>query len=109
MDDMRSSIRRLAGEKLSGMLREKHEPPSEESVMVLHLIGDITSAFADDSEDISIRIHAAMVMEHLCTIDDDIGLFALKKEQTLFGFFDKKVEGIFANTIMNQTYAILTT
>jgi hypothetical protein len=63
-------IRSLASEKLSNMLREKHELPSGPSASELQLIhlalGDITRAIADDAEDISIRTHAAIIMEGLC-------------------------------------------
>ncbi|CAL4897619.1 unnamed protein product [Urochloa decumbens] len=70
-----SSIRRLASEKLSDMLREKHhEPLSEESARELQLVhfalGDLTTAFADDAEDISIRTHATIIMEGLCICYD---------------------------------------
>jgi hypothetical protein len=64
-----SSICRLAGEKLSDMLGKKHVLPSGESERNFQLIRlaveDLTSAFADDAQDISIRTHAAIVMEGL--------------------------------------------
>ena len=65
-----SSIKNLAGEKLSDMLREKHELPSEESMTELQSIrlalGDMASAFSDDDEEISVRTHAAIILEGLC-------------------------------------------
>lgn len=67
-----SSYKSLAGKRLSEMLLgEKHdETPSEESERDLQLIrlalGDLTSALADDAEDISVRTHAAIIMEGLC-------------------------------------------
>lgn len=79
------SIRELAGKKLADMLQEKHELPLEESSRKLQLIrlslGDLTRAFDDDAEDISIRTHAAIIMEGLC-ID-----------------FGKEVNGILASVI----------
>ncbi|RLM97710.1 hypothetical protein C2845_PM06G34570 [Panicum miliaceum] len=63
-------IRSLASEKLLNMLREKHELPSGPSAIELQLIhlalGDLTRAIADDAEDISIRTHAAIILEGLC-------------------------------------------
>jgi hypothetical protein len=63
------SICRLAGEKLSDILGKKHELPSEEFARKKKLTRlaaeDLTSAFADDAQDISIRTQAAVVMEGL--------------------------------------------
>jgi hypothetical protein len=71
------SICRLAGEKLSDILGKKHELPSEEFARKKKLTRlaaeDLTSAFADDAQDISIRTQAAVVMEGLlsaCSVAD---------------------------------------
>ncbi|RLN29817.1 hypothetical protein C2845_PM05G01210 [Panicum miliaceum] len=62
-------IRRLAGEKLLDMLREKYGIPLEgdaKSQLICLALRDLTRAFADDAEDISIRTHATIIIEGLC-------------------------------------------
>ncbi|CAM0147273.1 unnamed protein product [Urochloa decumbens] len=68
-----SHIRTLASEKLADMFREKHETPLEESSardvqLILLALRDLTSAFADNVEDISIITHAAIILEDICVI-----------------------------------------
>lgn len=82
-----SSFKSLAGKRLSEMLfGEKHEQPSEESERDLQLIrlalGDLTSALADDAEDISVRTHAAIIMEGLCVNYNPYDDFAEKFRQS---------------------------
>ena len=63
-------IMRLAGEKLSDILHEKYVLPldkSERDLQSVHIaVSDLARAFDDDTEDISIRTHATIIMERLC-------------------------------------------
>lgn len=60
---------RLAGEKLSDMLHEKHicaafRKKRERFTQSVHIaVSDLARAFDDDTEDISIRTHATIVMD----------------------------------------------
>jgi hypothetical protein len=78
-----SSICSLAGEKLSDVLAKKHTEESEREFQVTCLVvEDLTNAFADDDQDISIRIHAAIVMEGLlrsCYVSDEALLRVVPK------------------------------
>jgi len=87
------SIRRLAGEKLLDMLQEKHELPSEQSARELQLIqlalGDLTTAFVDDAEDISIRTNAVIIMEGFCYTYNFYDDFAKEVEGIMVGMIPK--------------------
>jgi len=96
--DRNKCIRRLAGEKLLDMLQEKHALPSEQSVRELQLIqfalGDLTTAFVDDAEDISIRTNAVIIMEGFCyTYNCYIG-FSEEVEEIMVGMIPKVVKEI---------------
>jgi hypothetical protein len=89
-------IQHLAGKKLANMFREKNELPSEESARELPLIllplGDLTSALADDSEDISIRTHAAIILEGLCVHYNSYSDFAEEVKGILVGVIPKVIK-----------------
>ncbi|CAN6303793.1 unnamed protein product [Urochloa humidicola] len=106
LPDKFCSWSRLASEKLSDMLGEKHELPSGESARGLQLVrlalGDLTSAFADDAEDISVRTHAAIIMEYLCVHYDPYADFTEEAERLLIGVIQKVVQEILVGCVSTR-------
>ncbi|CAL4897615.1 unnamed protein product [Urochloa decumbens] len=95
-----SHIRTLASEKLADMFREKHEITLEESSardvqLILLALRDLTSAFADNVEDISIITHAAIILEGICVIYNSGDDFA------------EELKGIFVSVIPKVVKEIL--
>ncbi|CAN6298084.1 unnamed protein product [Urochloa humidicola] len=88
------------------MLGEKHELPSGESARGLQLVrlalGDLTSAFADDAEDISVRTHAAIIMEYLCVHYDPYADFTEEAERLLIGVIQKVVQEILVGCVSTR-------